>query len=117
MARVGGFSEENFLRQLAPFTHGAFDRVSGKNLESFPDIHHLPFTVKDNLRSDVNYPYGLPTVGREKPVRLHSASGTNGRSTAVFHTRRDLGALYREATGIARAVALHKAIAFHLAQD
>ena len=63
-----------------------------KDLASLADLARLPFTVKDDLRSDENYPYGLLTVGRDRLVRLHSSSGTTGRPTAVFHTRRDLAA-------------------------
>ena len=63
-----------------------------KSFASLADLPRLPFTVKDDLRSDENFPYGLLTVGRDKLVRLHSSSGTTGRPTAVFHTRRDLAA-------------------------
>ena len=61
----------------------------------------LPFTVKDDLRSDENFPYGFLTVRRDRLVRLHSSSGTTGRPTAVFHTRRDLGGLDRPARALA----------------
>ena len=63
-----------------------------KSVASLADLPRIPFTVKDDLRSDENFPYGLLTVGRDKLVRLHSSSGTTGRPTAVFHTRRDLAA-------------------------
>lgn len=63
-----------------------------KGFASLADLPRLPFTVKDDLRSDENFPYGLLTVGRDRLVRLHSSSGTTGRPTAVFHTRRDLAA-------------------------
>src|SRR5512145_1922110 len=63
-----------------------------KSFASLADLPRLPFTVKDDLRSDENFPYGLLTVGRDRLVRLHSSSGTTGRPTAVFHTRRDLAA-------------------------
>ena len=63
-----------------------------KSFSSLAELPRLPFTVKDDLRSDANFPYGLLTVGRDKLVRLHSSSGTTGRPTAVFHTRRDLAA-------------------------
>jgi phenylacetate-CoA ligase len=65
---------------------------SAQKVKSLADFSALPFTVKDDLRSDENYPYGFLTVGRDQLVRLHSSSGTTGRPTAVFHTRRDLDA-------------------------
>jgi len=54
------------------------------------DVASLPFTTKDDLRGDEDYPYGFVTVDRERLVRLHSSSGTTGRPTTIFHTRRDL---------------------------
>jgi phenylacetate-CoA ligase len=78
----------------SPHYRRAFRRAGfdPKSLCSLADLVRLPFTVKDDLRSDENYPYGFLTVGRDKLVRLHSSSGTTGRPTAVFHTRRDLAA-------------------------
>ncbi len=70
-------------------------RAIGFNPASFTslaDLQSLPFTVKDDLRSDENFPYGFLTVRKDRLVRLHSSSGTTGRPTAVFHTRRDLAA-------------------------
>jgi phenylacetate-CoA ligase len=66
--------------------------VDPRAVASLADVAALPFTVKDDLRSDANFPYGFLTVRRDKLVRLHSSSGTTGRPTAVFHTRRDLAA-------------------------
>jgi phenylacetate-CoA ligase len=78
----------------APHYRRLFRRLSfsPKRLASLADLAALPFTVKDDLRSEENYPYGFLTVGREKLVRLHSSSGTTGRPTAIFHTRGDLEA-------------------------
>ncbi|HWR98092.1 MAG TPA: phenylacetate--CoA ligase [Candidatus Methanoperedens sp.] len=63
-----------------------------RKISSLAALRELPFTVKDDLRSDENFPYGFLTVRRDRLVRLHSSSGTTGRPTAVFHTRRDLAA-------------------------
>ncbi len=63
-----------------------------RSCSSLADLARLPFTVKDDLRSDANFPYGFLTVRKDRLVRLHSSSGTTGRPTAVFHTRRDLAA-------------------------
>jgi phenylacetate-CoA ligase len=52
------------------------------------DIRRIPFTTKDDLRSQ--YPEGLLCVPREDIVRMHSSSGTTGMPTAVCHTRNDL---------------------------
>ena len=52
------------------------------------DVTTLPFTAKHDLR--LNYDFGLVAVPREEIVRLHSSSGTTGKATVIFHTRRDI---------------------------
>ncbi|MBU1229742.1 MAG: phenylacetate--CoA ligase [Proteobacteria bacterium] len=52
------------------------------------DIRRLPFTVKDDLRS--NYPYGLLCQPMDQYVRLHASSGTTGTPTAIFYTQNDI---------------------------
>ena len=59
-----------------------------EDLGSLRDLHHLPYTTKDDLREA--YPYGLLAVDREQAVRLHTSSGTTGMPTVIFHSRRDL---------------------------
>ena len=70
-------------------------RLSGggteaRELRNLGEIRGLPFTTKDDLRSDEAYPYGFLAVDKERLVRLHSSSGTTGRPTTIFHTREDL---------------------------
>lgn len=50
--------------------------VSADNLRSLEDIRRIPFTSKDDLRSQ--YPYGLATVPHSEFVRMHCSSGTTG---------------------------------------
>lgn len=73
-----------------PFYHKRFEEagiVPGdiKNLE---DLKKLPFTVKDDFRS--NYPFGLFSSGRRDIVRFHASSGTTGKPTVVGYTRKDM---------------------------
>jgi phenylacetate-CoA ligase len=58
------------------------------DLTSSADITKLPFTTKDDLRSQ--YPYGMLTRSLDDFVRLHASSGTTGTPTAVFYTQNDL---------------------------
>ncbi|MCA1809133.1 MAG: phenylacetate--CoA ligase family protein [Kiritimatiellia bacterium] len=58
------------------------------DLRSLPDLTHLPFTVKTDLRD--NYPYGLFAVPLDKVVRLHASSGTTGKPIVVPYTRADI---------------------------
>jgi len=66
--------------RLAGFTPDDFKTVA--------DIEKLPFTTKDDLRTQ--YPHGLLTRPLEEFVRLHASSGTTGAPTAVFYTQKDL---------------------------
>ena len=52
------------------------------------DVSLIPFTTKDDLRA--NYDFGLVTVPRAEIVRMHSSSGTTGKATVIFHTRKDI---------------------------
>jgi len=52
------------------------------------DVEKLPFTTKDDLRSQ--YPYGMLTRPVDEFVRLHASSGTTGTPTAIFYTQRDV---------------------------
>lgn len=76
-------------------THVPFYRKRFKELAIDPDgfssldeLRKLPFTTKDDLRS--NYPYGLFAVPLRDVVRLHASSGTTGMATVVGYTRNDI---------------------------
>ncbi|MFI3264791.1 MAG: phenylacetate--CoA ligase [Rikenellaceae bacterium] len=62
--------------------------ITADTVTSVADIRKLPFTVKDDLRS--NYPFGLNAVPQSEVVRLHSSSGTTGNPTVICHTQKDL---------------------------
>ena len=63
-------------------------KITPADIRAPDDIRRIPFTTKDDLRSQ--YPEGLLCVAREDIVRMHSSSGTTGTPTAVCHTRNDL---------------------------
>ncbi len=63
--------------------------LSSANIETLDDLKKLPFTTKDDLRS--NYPFGLVAENmRNSIVRLHSSSGTTGNPTVICHSQHDL---------------------------
>jgi phenylacetate-CoA ligase len=62
--------------------------VTPDSIRSLDDLRRIPFTTKDDLRSQ--YPHGLLCTDREEIVRLHASSGTTGSPTVVCHTREDL---------------------------
>ncbi|MBN2324129.1 MAG: phenylacetate--CoA ligase [Spirochaetes bacterium] len=57
-------------------------------VERLEEIETLPFTTKQDLRD--SFPAGMVAVPKEDLVRLHSSSGTTGRATVVYHTKRDI---------------------------
>jgi phenylacetate-CoA ligase len=76
--------------QAVPFYRDALARarVDAASIRGPEDVRRLPFTVKDDLRS--NYPLGLLAVPRAEVARVHGSSGTTGRPTFVAYTKRDL---------------------------
>jgi phenylacetate-CoA ligase len=76
--------------QTVPFYRDALARagVDAASIRGPGDVRRLPFTVKDDLRS--NYPLGLLAVPRAEVARVHGSSGTTGRPTFVAYTKRDL---------------------------
>jgi len=76
----------------APFYKKVFAKsgLEPAAIKSLDDIRRIPFTTKEDLRE--SWPYGLLAVAKEELVRMHSSSGTTGRSTVIFHTAADLDA-------------------------
>ncbi|CCH48108.1 phenylacetate--CoA ligase family protein [Pseudodesulfovibrio piezophilus] len=74
--------------KATPFYAEQLADISPEDLTSIKDISRLPFTTKDDLRSQ--YPYGMLTRSLDDFVRLHASSGTTGTPTAVFYTQKDL---------------------------
>ncbi len=72
----------------SPFYAERLADVNPDDLTSVSQITDLPFTTKDDLRSQ--YPYGLLTRSLDDFVRLHASSGTTGTPTAIFYTQKDL---------------------------
>lgn len=62
--------------------------VHPDDIQDLSDLSKLPFTYKDDLRS--NYPFGMLAVPREKLMRVHASSGTTGKPTVVGYTGNDI---------------------------
>lgn len=75
----------------SPFYHEKLLRAgitSGSQIQSLSDIARIPFTTKEELRD--HYPDGLLAVPRNRIARIHASSGTTGKPTVGYYTRRDL---------------------------
>jgi phenylacetate-CoA ligase len=62
--------------------------TSARDIASLDDLPKLPFSHKTDLRE--HYPFGLLAVARERLVRVHASSGTQGKPTVVAYTAGDL---------------------------
>jgi phenylacetate-CoA ligase len=73
-----------------PFYQAKFNEkgIRPEHIHSLDDLKHLPFTEKQDLRT--NYPFGLFAVPRDNVVRVHASSGTTGKATVVGYTQRDV---------------------------
>ena len=59
-----------------------------KKIKSFEDLEKSPFTTKEDLLK--NSPFDFITTDLKNIVRVHSSSGTTGRSKYIFHTKKDI---------------------------
>jgi len=62
--------------------------IEAESIRSLADLRRLPFTTAADLRD--NYPAGLLAVPMDNALRLHTSSGTTGRSKALFFSRQDV---------------------------
>ena len=62
--------------------------VGPDSIRSLDDLRRIPFTTKQDLRSQ--YPTGLLCVPQSEIVRMHCSSGTTGSPVAICHTQNDI---------------------------
>ncbi|HUN53681.1 MAG TPA: phenylacetate--CoA ligase [Smithella sp.] len=92
--------------------------VKSDDVKSIADMKKLPFITRKDLRD--NYPFGLFSVPMSSVVRLHTSSGTSGRSAVFGYTRRDieiwsdLVARSLSAAGITKNDIIHNAFGYGL---
>jgi phenylacetate-CoA ligase len=73
-----------------PFYKKIFEenRVVPAKISTLEHLKELPFTVKNDLR--LSYPDGMVAVPRREVVRMHASSGTTGKSTVIFYSKKDV---------------------------
>ncbi|MCM8761695.1 MAG: phenylacetate--CoA ligase [Candidatus Omnitrophica bacterium] len=77
------------LAGRSPYYRKLFNKYGLKpKIKALKDIAKFPFTTKEDLRQ--SYPTGMVAVPFEEIVRMHASSGTTGKSTLVFHTKKDI---------------------------
>ncbi|KAA0002010.1 MAG: phenylacetate--CoA ligase [Thermoplasmata archaeon] len=62
--------------------------ITPSDIKSLGDVEKLPFTTKDDLRS--NAPFGFLAVPLHECIELHASSGTTGVPITVCYTRSDI---------------------------
>ena len=62
--------------------------LNPESIRSLADVHKLPFTTKTDYRD--NYPLGMAAVPLSEIARVHISSGTTGKPTMTFYTRKDI---------------------------
>ena len=62
--------------------------TSSGEIRTLNDIRHIPFTTKDDLHA--NYPDGFLAVPMSKVARIQASSGTVGKPTIGYYTKKDL---------------------------
>ncbi|RKY05485.1 phenylacetate--CoA ligase [Candidatus Poribacteria bacterium] len=74
----------------SPFYSRLFKRIKldPEKVSSLDVLKDIPFTTKEDLRS--NAPYGFLAVPKEEIIRVHSSSGTTGAATPILYTRSDI---------------------------
>lgn len=61
---------------------------SGNQIETLSDIVKIPFTTKEDIKN--NYPNGFLAVPMNKISRIHASSGTTGKPTIGYYTKKDM---------------------------
>lgn len=61
---------------------------SGSQIESLKDIEKIPFTTKQDIKE--NYPMGFLAVPMTEVARIHASSGTTGKPTIGYYTKKDM---------------------------
>jgi phenylacetate-CoA ligase len=64
--------------------------VEPGDIRSLDDVRRLPFLEKATVRD--TYPDGLRLCGLEEIIEVHSTSGTTGKPTPIWVTRREMDA-------------------------
>ena len=79
-----------YVYTMSPFYRQKFDAagVRPEEIQTLEDVVRLPFTTKEELRD--NYPDKLMVAPERDVVRLHASSGTTGKKTVSFYTRKDV---------------------------
>ncbi len=73
-----------------PFYRQVFkdNKIDIPKITTLEHLKDLPFTSKNDLR--LSYPDGMVAIPRKDVVRMHASSGTTGKSTVIFYSRKDV---------------------------
>lgn len=89
--------------------------VHPDDLRTLEDLARFPFLSKQDFRA--NYPFGLFAVPRRRIARIHTSSGTTGKSTVVGYTSGDLAIWGELMSRCIRAAGARTGDIVHIAYD
>ena len=81
----------SYCYQKIPFYRerlGSVGITSGDDIGSLEDIQRIPFTTKDDLKA--LYPWGFLAIPPKHIARIHASSGTTGKPTVAYYSKRDM---------------------------
>ncbi len=64
------------------------NKIDISKMTTLEHLRDFPFTTKHDLR--LSYPDGMVALERRNIVRMHASSGTTGKSTVIFYSRKDI---------------------------
>src|SRR5262245_46403227 len=75
-------AQMRYLHEHSPLMHEKLQRagVAPEDVRKIPDLAHLPFTTKEELRESqaISPPLGRHAAAASGIVRVHASSGTTG---------------------------------------
>jgi len=76
--------------ETVPFYQKKFKelKITPDDIKTLDDIRKLPFTTKDDLRT--NAPHGMMATSLDNCIELHASSGTTGIPITVSYTPNDI---------------------------
>jgi phenylacetate-CoA ligase len=80
----------HLVYENVPFYNKKFKelKIKPEDIKSLNDVSKLPFTTKDDLRT--NAPFGLMATSLDNCLELHASSGTTGIPITVCYTKGDI---------------------------
>lgn len=80
----------NYCYKNSAFYRKKFDEhgIRPDDIRALDDLERLPFTTKEDMRK--SYPFGMLATRLDNVLEIHASSGTTGKPTTTFYSKKDL---------------------------